>query len=177
MSGWSESIRLFDDGRELTIAGKVREGRILSGPDALKESLGWELKPEGLCKDEICVPVRDRGALVPDTEGGGGDLAAFASAVGRPLAIDADSGVAALGVAASDRARDVAALEAPDFELPDLCRQVHRLSDHRGNEGAPDRLRILVRLPRGPAGLAGDVRRARLRGLRPDHGRPRSMRG
>jgi hypothetical protein len=35
----------------------------------------------------------------------------------------------------------------------------------------------LVRLPRGPAGLAGDVRRARLRGLRPDHGRPRSMRG
>jgi len=128
-----QSFRVLDDGRDLSVPVDVRDGRILIKPDDLKNELGWELKPEGLCKDEICVPVRDRAALLPDS-GDSVDLEAFASALGRPLALEVDARIAALGVAASDRASQLATLEAPDFELPDLSGQLHRLSDHRGKK-------------------------------------------
>ncbi len=134
MSAATESFRVLDDGRPVSVVADVRDGRVLIARDALKSELGWELKSGGLCKDEICVPVRDRGALLPDAEDGRVDLAAFAAARGRPLAVEAKARVAALGVAAAERASQLATLEAPDFELPDLSGQIHRLSDHRGKK-------------------------------------------
>ena len=134
MSASTGSLRLLDDGREVSVAADVRGDRILIAPDALTSELGWELKPEGLCKGEICVPVRERGALLPDAGDGRVDLTAFALALGRPLAVDVDARVAALGVAASERASQLATLRAPDFELPDLSGKLHRLSDHRGKK-------------------------------------------
>jgi hypothetical protein len=127
-------FRLLDDGREIALDAIVDEGRVRISPETLKSSLGWELKPEGLCRDATCVPVRDREALVPDAESGAVDLAAFAAALGRPLAVEASAGVAALGIAACERAGQLASLEAPDFELPDLSGRLHRLSDHRGKK-------------------------------------------
>ncbi len=100
-------------------------------PEALHESLGWQLKPEGLCRGEVCVPVRDRSKLVID---GAIDLSGFAETLGRPLAMDAAEGAAAIGTAATDRATQLASLEAPDFTLPDLAGKLHSLSDHRGKK-------------------------------------------
>ncbi len=134
MSASADSFRLIDDGQEVSFAADVQDGHVLIAPDALKMGLGWELKTEGLCKDEICVPIRDRGALVSDAEDAGVDLAAFAAALGRPVAVEPDARVAALGVAARERTSQLATLEAPDFELPDLGGQRHRLSDHRGKK-------------------------------------------
>jgi hypothetical protein len=134
MTASTESFQLIDDGRTCTVTGQVRNGRILIAPDALRRELGWALRPEGLCRDEICVPIRDRRSLVPDEADGAVDLAAFAAALGRPFADDVEHRVAALGVAAPDRASQLASLEAPDFELPDLSGQIHRLSDHRGKK-------------------------------------------
>ena len=37
----------------------VSDGRILLDVAQLPGALGWELKPEGLCRDDVCVPVRD----------------------------------------------------------------------------------------------------------------------
>jgi hypothetical protein len=134
MSASTDSFRLLDDGQEVSIAANVEDGRVLISAEALKSSLGWELKPEGLCKNEVCIPVRDRGALVPNAGDGGVDLAAFAAALGRPLAVEPDARVAALGIAAAVRASRLETLEAPDFELPDLSGQLHRLSEHRGKK-------------------------------------------
>jgi hypothetical protein len=39
-----------------------------------------------------------------------------------------------LGTGAQDRAQALAALEAPDFALPDLDGRTHRLSDYRGRK-------------------------------------------
>ncbi len=97
----------------------------------LERATGWTLKPEGLCRDTVCVPVRDRAALA---SAAGVDLAAFAAALGRPLALDALEGAAALGTAAADRAAALASLEAPDFALPDLAGRLHTLSEHRGKK-------------------------------------------
>ena len=126
---------ILDDGRTLTLAGDAattpEPGRLLVSADALESSLGWALKPEGLCRGDVCVPVRDRSTLVRDDRI---DLGAFAEILGQPIVIDSEEQVVALGTAASDRAASMASLEAPDFELPDLAGRMHTLSEHRGKK-------------------------------------------
>lgn len=124
-------FELLVDGKVHALAAHADGGRIRVDPESLSEATGWKLRPEGLCRGDVCVPVRDRSAL---DSGGQIDLEAFAAALGRPLAVDAEAGAAALGVAAADRVAQLATLEAPDFELPDLEGKLHRLSEHRGKK-------------------------------------------
>ena len=100
--------------------------------DSVRDILGWELKPEGLCQPGgVCVPVADRESLADDR---GIDLALFAEALGVPVAIDAAAGAAAIGTSHVDRSAQLETLEAPDFTLPDLSGAMHSLSDHRGKK-------------------------------------------
>jgi hypothetical protein len=99
--------------------------------DTAARATGWALKPEGLCKDDICVPV-PAGEARHFVRGSEVNLAAFWRHMGKPAAHDAGGTVWALGEAAADRSLRLASLEAPDFELPDLEGRTHRLSDQRG---------------------------------------------
>lgn len=90
--------------------------------------IGWERKPEGLCRGDVCIPVPAslaEGPLPVDTLG---------RLLGRPVVIDADERVAALGASAHDRAEALRSGRAPDFELPDVDGVLHRLSDHQGRK-------------------------------------------
>jgi hypothetical protein len=98
---------------------------------ALRNALGIEIKPQGLCRGAVCVPIRDTAALVTED---GVDLATCADLLGCPLALDVDARAAYLGVPAPDRGRDLATLDAPDFTLPDLDGRLHSLSDYRGKK-------------------------------------------
>src|SRR5262249_56618254 len=95
----------------------------------VERALGWQLKPEGLCRGDTCVPVRDRAALV---DADGIDLTALARLLDRPLATDVDEGVAVLGASAADRSHRLAPLAAPHLPLPGLPGRRPSLSDHRG---------------------------------------------
>ena len=57
-----------------------------------------------------------------------------AEAAGRPVALDLEERAAYLGVPASERARQLSSLEAPDFTLPDLQGRLHALSARRGKK-------------------------------------------
>lgn len=122
---------LLDETRALTVDVKVVPDGVRLAPAAVRDALGWELKPEGLCKDERCVPVSPTTRLVRQ---GGIDLATLADVLGRPLALDVPEGAACLGVAAGDRARQLASLDAPDFTLPDVNGRPHTLSEFRGKK-------------------------------------------
>lgn len=61
-------------------------------------------------------------------------LAELAARLDRPVAIDLEERAVYLGVAAAERARRLASLEAPDFVLPDLNGGRHRLAEHRGKK-------------------------------------------
>ncbi len=100
--------------------------------DAVQESLGWERKAEGLCRDDVCIPTRS----LTGVEDGDGifDLARLANLLERPCAIDIDGAAAFVGVGASQRAARLARFEAPDFTLPDLDGKLHSLADHRGKK-------------------------------------------
>jgi len=112
------------DTAEVTVPAEVDDGRLLVGPDALRRATGWELKPEGLCRGEVCVPVRDRDRL---TVGGRVDLAAFAEALHRPLALEAAEGVAVLGEPSAAVGGDPAGRLA-DLDLLDDAGQPFRWS-------------------------------------------------
>ena len=92
---------------------------------------GYEVKPEGMCKGPICVPV-PRGAASYVDEAGNIDAVAFWRHIGNVAVSDAAGDTWALGSGAGERRQTLETLEAPDFELPDFDGRMHRLSDYRG---------------------------------------------
>src|SRR5580658_1319861 len=112
-----------------TVTGTTEGGRLLVDADALEAALGWGLRAEGLCRGDVCVPVADPDAL---RVGGRLALAAVAAALRRPVVIDTDAAIAALGLSADEKRRALDGLEAPDFRLPDLDGATHALADWQG---------------------------------------------
>jgi hypothetical protein len=115
-----------------SIEADVHDGRVLIDAAGLESATGWHRRPEGLCRGEVCVPVRD-GARVdgPDATI---DLAGVADLLRRPLVVDTEARAAYLGEAAQDRADVLRTQVAPDFTLPDLAGRSHTLSEHRGKK-------------------------------------------
>ena len=87
---------------------------------------GWMLKPEGACKGEVCVPLRD-------VQGERVDVTALAEALGMPLVANAAHGVWSLGPEALG-GRALTTAEAPDVTLPDLEGRPFRLSSLAGRK-------------------------------------------
>jgi hypothetical protein len=125
------TFTIIDDGRPVQVQATIEADHVRLSPESVKIALGWDVEPEGLCRDGLCVPIPPGTALV---DGGAIDLRALASVVNRPLAIDAAERAAYLGVSAGDRARALTSLRAPDFTLPDLDGRPHSLSEHRGKK-------------------------------------------
>lgn len=124
-------LTLLDGDRVHRLAARFDGDAVAVDARDVERTLGWALRPEGLCRGDVCIPVREPAALAGAD---GMDLAALAGALGRPLAVDPAERTAALGTAARERAVAQDGLRAPDFALPDLAGRMHRLSDHRGKK-------------------------------------------
>ena len=99
-------------------------------PDEMTAATGWALKTEGLCKDEVCVPVPANKSerLIAD---GRVNVSEVWKLMGKPYAVSNDGDVWSLGEAAEDRNEAMLSLEAPDFSLPDFNGKLHSLTDFR----------------------------------------------
>ncbi len=97
-------------------------------PDELKNRTGWEIKPQGACKAEICIPLSE----LVTTGTGLIDLQKLAAKLNMPLVQDEAAGLWSLGPEAGGKALTSAI--APDFELPDWQGQTFRLSSLRGKK-------------------------------------------
>ena len=126
-----DSFVIIDESRATDVDATIDGGRVLFSPSAIAQALNWTLKPEGFCRDDVCIPVREGSRAVVD---GNVDLAGLADLLSRPLALDLDERAAALGASSHDRGLALASLEAPDFTLPDLDGRMHTLSAHRGKK-------------------------------------------
>ena len=122
---------LVDDDRELRVPATPRDDTLLVAVEDLERATGWTLRREGLCRDNVCVPVRNRAALVT---GDAIDLRAFGAALGRPVAIEPTVGVAVFGAAPTEVQARLDALEAPPFTLPDLDGNLVSLDDYAGRK-------------------------------------------
>ena len=81
--------------------------------DEFHQLSGWELRPEGACRNDVCVPL-PAGASGPM----GVDVPAVASALGMPLAHDEIHGVWALGPRSGGRVLE--SVTAPELTLSDF---------------------------------------------------------
>ncbi len=92
---------------------------------------GWQLKPEGACHGEICVPLPEE--VNADIARGIVEISVVAERLGMPIVHDAEMGLWALGPASlSGRALSTAV--APGLELPDVDGNMFQLSSLRGKK-------------------------------------------
>lgn len=132
MTGTAEGPRfiVIDDGRAVAVTAHVDAGRVWLSAAAIEAALGWELKPQGLCRGDECVPLPPGAS--PDHRSL--DLINLAEVLCRPLALDIEEGAAYLGAPVEERCATLASLDAPDFTLPDLAGRLHSLREHRGRK-------------------------------------------
>jgi len=94
--------------------------------DAFETGTGWQLKPEGACKGDVCIPLSSKPGQTVDVE-------RIAREMGLPLVAEPASGLWALGPE-SIGARALTSAEAPDFSLPDLSGREFTLWSLRGQK-------------------------------------------
>ena len=85
---------------------------------------GWEIKPEGACKADRCVPLPEAPADGPT------DARMLADRLGMALVADEARGLWALGPESGGRA--LMSAEMPDLELPDRHGRPFALRSLRG---------------------------------------------
>ena len=86
---------------------------------------GWAVKPEGLCKGDVCLPL-------PAGDGERLDARVLTQRLNMPLVHDEGHDLWCLGPEAGGKS--LATAEAPDFELPDIDGNPFRLSSLRGRK-------------------------------------------
>jgi hypothetical protein len=99
-------------------------------PVAFAERTGWEIKPEGACRAEVCVPL-PAGAR---TASGRLDVKVVAERLGMPLVHDEAHGLWALGPETAVNGRALPSAVAPELVLPDAEGNEFRLSSLRGQK-------------------------------------------
>jgi len=134
LKGHTTMLTLLHEQRETTLPNVDASGDALwLDRHDIEATTGWAWKPEGLCRDEVCVPL-PRDAAHPVVDHDKLDLAAMWRYMGQPVVRDASATTWVFGTGPAQRASALASLEAPDFELPDLDGKLHRLSDYRGKK-------------------------------------------
>ena len=97
--------------------------------DEFEEATGWDIKPEGACKDAVCVPLPP---LEPDAEGRI-DVAVVADRLSMPIAHDESNGLWALGPRSGDR-RVLDSARMPDLVLHDFAGKPFDVASLRGRK-------------------------------------------
>jgi hypothetical protein len=113
--------RTLPDAPEPDTVPAVIIERLDEPPAELERRTGWVIKPEGACRDEVCLPL-------PSPF----DVRELASRLGMALVHDGAHGVWALGPASGGRA--LASAELPDIVLPDRNGDAFSLRSLRGTK-------------------------------------------
>jgi hypothetical protein len=124
---------IFGERVTAAVQADAKADQLWLSADDFKRVSGWEFKPQGFCKGDVCVPVpeaRKSQFVAHDRY----NLAALANLLGQPVVSDTEHSAWCFGEAAAERKRMLTSLEAPDFSLPDLDGKMHSLSEHRGKK-------------------------------------------
>jgi hypothetical protein len=93
-------------------------------PEQFAAGTGWEIKPQGACKAEVCVPLAASVSF---------DAHATATRLGMAMVHDAASGLWAIGPESFNQ-RALVTAEAPELVLNDINGHEFRLSSLRGRK-------------------------------------------
>lgn len=102
--------------------------RLALPPDDFRALTGWEIKPEGACKDDVCIPLTGPDPVVDGTL----DVAAFAEQIGMPLVADEPHSLWALGPRAGGNV--LASVELPELVFSDFEGNAFDVASLRGRK-------------------------------------------
>ena len=131
------STSVLYQGRQITLTetgtGPDSNQSLLINPEDLKRINGFELKTEGACYADMCVPLTSK---LQVTQAGQQwfDLTAFADLLEQPYVFDADSNVWSFAEIPAKRDNMMVNGMAPDFEIPDRLGNVIRMTDLKGKK-------------------------------------------
>jgi hypothetical protein len=103
----------------------------------LTRATGFELKPQGVCRKELCFPLpsaRKAEFLIKHGNIQWFNLSAFARMLHQPVAYDAALATWYFGPRPEVQNNFLASFQAPNFTLPDMDGKAHSLSDFRGKK-------------------------------------------
>jgi hypothetical protein len=127
---------VYDDTASDLAAAREDAGQLWITTADLKRATRFEVKPQGVCRDELCFPLpkaRQQEFIHKTPPMTWFNMTAFAGLVHQPVAHDAALSTWYFGLR-SDQRQQLSSLQAPDFTLPDLQGKPHRLSDFRGKK-------------------------------------------
>ena len=127
---------VYDDAATELTSAREDAGQLWITTADLKRATRFEVKPQGVCRDELCFPLpkaRQQEFVHKTPPVTWFNMTAFADLVHQPVAHDAAMATWYFGLR-SDQRQQLSSLQAPDFTLPDLQGKQHRLSDFRGKK-------------------------------------------
>jgi hypothetical protein len=127
---------VYDDVATQLDRVNVDAGQLWITTADLTRATGFVIKPQGVCREELCFPLpKARKAEFVRQENGVDwfSLSAFAQLVHQPFAHDETLATWYFGLR-SDQRQGLASLRAPNFTLPDIDGKVHSLTDFRGKK-------------------------------------------
>jgi hypothetical protein len=127
---------VYDDAATELTSAREEDGQLWITTADLKRATRFEVKPQGVCRDELCFPLpkaRQQEFIRKTPPVSWFNITAFAALIHQPVAHDATLGTWYFGLR-SDQRQQLSSLQAPDFTLPDLQGKPHRLSDFRGKK-------------------------------------------
>lgn len=132
-------VVIYDDAKtELRTASPFTKSKDLWVTLAeLTRSTGFVLKPQGVCRKELCFPLpkqRKGDFLAQQGKVTWFNLSEFARLVKQPVAHEEKLATWYFGPRPEAQNGYLANLEAPNFTLPDRSGKLHSLSDCRGKK-------------------------------------------
>jgi hypothetical protein len=125
-----------DVATEISPALEEATGQLWITTADLTRATRFEIKPQGVCRDELCFPLpkaRQEEFLRKDDKKTWFNLTGFAGLVHQAVAHDAGQSMWYFGMR-SDQQQRLNSLVAPNFTLPDVNGKQHSLSDFRGKK-------------------------------------------
>jgi hypothetical protein len=126
----NSDITVLTDSTILT-PGHWTNGEPYINAEEIKEILGWEVKPEGLCKEDTCIPI-DKDKDLEDQ--GRYSLRQIANLTEHPALVSSETQTVAIGQPSTLRISALRDKVAPDFKLPDIDGVDRALSDWAGKK-------------------------------------------
>jgi hypothetical protein len=127
---------IYDDKASEIREVNQNEGQLWITTADLKRATQFELKPQGVCRNELCFPLpksEETQFVQKNGEKTLFNLVAFAHLVHQPIAHDEALSTWYFGLR-SDQIESLSSLKAPDFRLPDMNGKTHSLTDFRGKK-------------------------------------------
>jgi hypothetical protein len=129
----SGSVTVLYQGRAITLCETGDGDNLLIKPKDLGRINGFELKREGACYADMCIPLDDELLLTREGEEWF-DLSAFAGLLGQAYVVDREAGVWSFAEIPAKRQNMLVDAMAPDFELTDRKGNVVRMADFKGKK-------------------------------------------